>query len=99
MTRRRFAMPCSFSNRKSARRYGFQGLLGLRSLTLCFPGLAAAEVGLTIQGHWRRQGIDQRLGVVVSNFRHPDTFTGGFYRDFIQLKCQCALIIGGVIGM
>ena len=43
MTRRRFAMPCSFSVRKTARRYGFQGLLGLRSLSLCFPGLAAND--------------------------------------------------------
>ena len=43
MTRRRFAMPCSFSSRKTAGRYGFQGLLDLRSLALCFPGLAAPE--------------------------------------------------------
>ena len=41
MTRRRFAMPCSFSSRKTARRYGFLGLLDLRSLAHRFHGLAA----------------------------------------------------------
>ncbi len=42
MTRRRFARPCSFSSRKTARRYGFQGLLNLHSLALRFQGFAAA---------------------------------------------------------
>jgi hypothetical protein len=46
MTRRRFAMPCSFSSRKTARRYGFQGLLDLRSLAHRFHGLAAVEYGV-----------------------------------------------------
>jgi hypothetical protein len=41
MTRRRFARPCSFSRRKTARRYGFQGLLNLHSLPLRFQGFAA----------------------------------------------------------
>src|SRR5574343_745480 len=40
ITRRRFGMTCSFSNRKTARRFGFQKLLSLRSLTLCVPVLA-----------------------------------------------------------
>jgi len=48
MTRRRFAMPCSFSSRKTARRYGFQGLLDLRSLSHRFQGLAAS-VTLTLK--------------------------------------------------
>ncbi len=34
-------MPCSFSYRKTARRYGFQGLLDLRSLAHRFHGLSA----------------------------------------------------------
>jgi hypothetical protein len=43
MTRRRFARPCSFSSRKTARRYGFQGLLNLLSLSLRFQGFAAKD--------------------------------------------------------
>jgi len=43
MTRRRFAMPCSFSTRKTARRYDFQGLLNLHSLAHRFQGFAASD--------------------------------------------------------
>jgi hypothetical protein len=43
MTRHRFAMPCSFSSRKTARRYGFQGLLNLHSLAHRFQGFAAKD--------------------------------------------------------
>ncbi|QPK61786.1 type II toxin-antitoxin system RelE/ParE family toxin [Methylomonas sp. LL1] len=52
MTRRRFAMPCSFSSRKTARRYGFQGLLNLHSLALRFQGFAAIAEGY----YYFRQG-------------------------------------------
>jgi hypothetical protein len=60
MTRRRFAMPCSFSSRKTARRYGFQGLLNLHSLPHRFQGFAAMEINSSpgLEGIEKASGKD-----------------------------------------
>ena len=67
MTRRGFAMPCSFSNRKTARRYRFQGLLDRRSLSHRFLGLAALTAALCVANNFSPELAN--LSIYVSTFR------------------------------